>query len=169
MSLEEDATSALLPFDVAIAPRPPRRSRLRRMDVALVAVLVSVACFIYARPPSVRTTNPLLLATPSRNFGYLTYDDIPAIKRQSGYSVTVSSRGFAIDGTPTLLLGGSIHYPRSSIGQWEQLLRAAKQDGLNFVEMCRTHFCHVFVCVLWCGLHHCLHQKQDAPDMDSVD
>lgn len=128
---------ALLPVDSPNASPKPRR-RLRRMDVALIAVLVFVACFVGVRPPALRTSNPLLLSTDTRKFQYLTYEDIDPAKRQSGYSVTYSARGFEIDGKQTLLLGGSIHYPRSSPGQWEQLLRDAKRDGLNHVEMCKA-------------------------------
>ncbi|POM60369.1 Beta-galactosidase [Phytophthora palmivora] len=124
---------ALLPVD---APSISRRRRLQRMDVALLAVVMFVACFVGVRPPALRSSNPLLLSTTkSKTFQYLTYDDIDASKRQSGYSVTYSPRGFEIDGKQTLLLGGSIHYPRSSPGQWEELLREAKHDGLNHIEM----------------------------------
>ncbi|CAH0514779.1 unnamed protein product [Peronospora belbahrii] len=125
---------ALLPVDTPLMPPQPRR-RLRRIDAALFAVLLIVACFVGARPPSVRTSNPLWLSTDTRRFQYLTYNDINKTKRQSGYSIKYSSRGFEIDGRQTLLLGGSIHYPRSTPGQWEQLLRDAKRDGLNHIEM----------------------------------
>ncbi|KAG2781430.1 Beta-galactosidase 5 [Phytophthora cactorum] len=136
MFSEEDADyEALLPVDAPHASSNHRR-RLQRMDVALLSVLLLVACFVGVRPPALRASNPLLLVSPkSSNFQYMTYDDIDAAKRQSGYSVTYSPRGFEIDGKQTLLLGGSIHYPRSSTGQWEQLLREAKRDGLNHVEM----------------------------------
>ncbi|KAL7693572.1 putative target SNARE coiled-coil domain, glycoside hydrolase, family 35, syntaxin [Plasmopara halstedii] len=122
---------ALLPVDT---PRP--RRRLQRMDVALLVVISFVACFVGVRLPAQRVSNPLWHKPPPRRmFQYLTYDDIDAVKRQSGYNITYSSRGFEIDGKQTILLGGSIHYPRSSPGQWEQLLREAKRDGLNHIEM----------------------------------
>lgn len=127
--------AALLPMDALLVP-PKHRRRLQRMDVALLVVISFVACFISVRPPTQRVSNPLLSQLPPRTtFQYLTYDDIDAVKRQGGYNVTFSSRGFEIDGRQTLLLGGSIHYPRSSPGQWEQLLREAKRDGLNHIEM----------------------------------
>ncbi|KAL4163838.1 hypothetical protein KRP22_005265 [Phytophthora ramorum] len=119
-----------LPVDARASPRPRRRTH--RMDIALLSVLLFVACFIGVRPPALRSQKPLL--TPNKSH-FLTYEDIDAATRQSGYSVTYSPRGFEIDGKRTLLLGGSIHYPRSSAGQWEQLLREAKRDGLNHVEM----------------------------------
>uniref|UniRef100_H3HE36 Beta-galactosidase n=1 Tax=Phytophthora ramorum TaxID=164328 RepID=H3HE36_PHYRM len=105
-----------LPVDARASPRPRRRTH--RMDIALLSVLLFVACFIGVRPPALRSQKPLL--TPNKSH-FLT--------------VTYSPRGFEIDGKRTLLLGGSIHYPRSSAGQWEQLLREAKRDGLNHVEM----------------------------------
>ncbi|KAI9996258.1 hypothetical protein PInf_013641 [Phytophthora infestans] len=133
MFSEEDADyEALLPVDAPNAP-PKCRRRLQRMDVALLSVILFVACYVGVRPPALRVSNPLMLK--SSNFQYLTYDGIDATKRQSGYSVTYSPRGFEIDGKQTLLLGGSIHYPRSSPGEWEQLLREAKRDGLNHIEM----------------------------------
>ncbi|KAE9345752.1 Beta-galactosidase 11 [Phytophthora fragariae] len=120
---------ALLPVD---APPVRARRRLQRMDVALLAVVLLVTCFVGVRPPALRVSNPLLRAAKTQ---YLTYEDIDAAKRQSGYSVSYSARGFEVDGRRTLLLGGSIHYPRSSADEWETLLRAAKRDGLNHVEM----------------------------------
>ncbi|KAL3669549.1 hypothetical protein V7S43_004936 [Phytophthora oleae] len=135
---DEDAMSdyeALLPVDAPQAASKTRR-RLQRMDAALLAVIFFVACFVGNRPPAIRTSNPLLVSSDdTKSFQYLTYDAINAAKRQSGYSVSYSPRGFEIDGKQTLLLGGSIHYPRSTPGQWEQLLREAKRDGLNHVEM----------------------------------
>ncbi|KAK1936634.1 Beta-galactosidase 8 [Phytophthora citrophthora] len=136
--IEEDAMSdyeALLPVDAPQAA-PKTRRRLQRMDVALLAVILFVASYVGVRPPAMRTSNPLLISSDdTKSFQYLTYDAIDAAKRQSGYSVSYSPRGFEIDGKQTLLLGGSIHYPRITPGQWEQLLREAKRDGLNHVEM----------------------------------
>ncbi|KAI9908117.1 hypothetical protein PsorP6_016682 [Peronosclerospora sorghi] len=125
---------ALLPVDAPQTLPKPRR-RLHRMDFALLTVLLFVIGFITAHPPTVRTLNPLLLSKAPDEFQYMRYDDLDSIKRQSGYSVKYTARGFEIDGKHTLLLGGSIHYPRSTSGQWEQLLRDAKRDGLNHIEI----------------------------------
>ncbi|CAI5704049.1 hypothetical protein KXD40_002409 [Peronospora effusa] len=130
---EENTNEALLAVDIPPVSSPP--CRLRRVDTALLVVLLIVTCFISARPPALRTSNPLWISNDTRNVHYLMYDDINPAKRQSGYSIKYSTRGFEIDGKQTLLLGGSIHYPRSSPGQWEQLLRDAKRDGLNHIEM----------------------------------
>ncbi|KAG7400530.1 Beta-galactosidase 6 [Phytophthora boehmeriae] len=130
----------LLPVDAPEAS-VKRRRRVRRMDVACLAVVAFVACFVGVRPPVLRSENPFVVSPRSNSLQkkcsqqYLTYDDIGAAKRQSGYTVRYSQRGFEIDGRQTLLLGGSIHYPRSSPGSWERLLREAKRDGLNHIEM----------------------------------
>ena len=51
------------------------------------------------------------------------------------YTVTYDSRSFFINNKRTLLLGGSIHYPRLSPGQWVDILTKAKNDGLNHVQI----------------------------------
>ncbi|ETO22783.1 beta-galactosidase, partial [Reticulomyxa filosa] len=51
------------------------------------------------------------------------------------YNVTYDERSFIIDGKRTLLLGGSIHYPRVSMQQWDDILKKAREDGLNHVEV----------------------------------
>ncbi|RLN57031.1 hypothetical protein BBJ29_001361 [Phytophthora kernoviae] len=133
--LENEAL--LLPVDAPMAS-PKRHHHVRRVDVACIAVVAFVVCFVGVRPPAMRSENPFLVSPQNlktKNFQYLTYDDIDAAKRKSGYTVRYSQRGFEIDGRQTLLFGGSIHYPRSSPGSWERLLREAKRDGLNHVEM----------------------------------
>ncbi|EER17557.1 beta-galactosidase, putative [Perkinsus marinus ATCC 50983] len=51
------------------------------------------------------------------------------------YSVTYDSRAFKIDGVRTLLLGGSIHYPRVAVDEWEPMLEEMGRDGLNHVQL----------------------------------
>ena len=34
-----------------------------------------------------------------------------------------------------VVLGGSVHYPRFSPGQWPDILKKAREDGLNHVEV----------------------------------
>src|SRR3954462_11493729 len=53
---------------------------------------------------------------------------------QVGYEVGYDSRAVTIDGRRTLLLGGSIHYPRSTPGMWPDLMRRAKEAGLNAID-----------------------------------
>lgn len=53
----------------------------------------------------------------------------------SGYSVTYDERSFIVAGKRTLLLSGSVHYPRSSPVQWDDIFRRMVDDGLNMVEV----------------------------------
>ena len=40
-----------------------------------------------------------------------------------------------INNTRTLLLSGSVHYPRSTPGMWDGILQEMVKDGLNMVEV----------------------------------
>ena len=62
---------------------------------------------------------------------YIFYDSL----KGEPYTVSYDSRSFFINGKRTLLLGGSIHYPRLSPGQWDDILTKAKNDGLNHAEI----------------------------------
>jgi hypothetical protein len=62
---------------------------------------------------------------------YVTYDSLAG----KPYAVSSSARGFSIGGTPTLLLGGSMHPPRMARADWAPLLRQARADGLNHVQI----------------------------------
>jgi len=62
----------------------------------------------------------------------LYYSDL---KGKDGYSVTYDDHSFIVAGTRTLLLSGSVHYPRSSPAMWDGLLQEMVQDGLNMVEI----------------------------------
>ena len=62
---------------------------------------------------------------------YIFYDSL----KGDPYTVSYDSRSFFIDGKRTLLLGGSIHYPRLSPAQWTDILTKAKNDGLNHAEI----------------------------------
>ena len=62
---------------------------------------------------------------------YLHYDDL----KGKPYTVTYDERSFIINGSRTLLLGGSIHYPRMSPWQWKDILTKMKSDGLNHAEV----------------------------------
>lgn len=68
----------------------------------------------------------------SAHRGLLYYSDV---KDLGNYSVTYDERSFIINGTRTLLLGGSVHYPRSTPGMWDHILQMMVEDGLNVVEM----------------------------------
>jgi hypothetical protein len=49
-------------------------------------------------------------------------------------SVAYDGRAVTIDGRRTLIVGGSIHYPRSTPGMWPDLMRRAKEAGLNAID-----------------------------------
>ncbi|GKV49965.1 hypothetical protein SLEP1_g56687 [Rubroshorea leprosula] len=48
--------------------------------------------------------------------------------------VTFDSRSFMFDGERKLILSGSIHYPRSTADMWPDLIKKAKDGGLNAIE-----------------------------------
>ncbi|XP_010540711.1 PREDICTED: beta-galactosidase 15 [Tarenaya hassleriana] len=54
----------------------------------------------------------------------------------SVYAATVShdSRAITIDGKRRILLSGSIHYPRSTVEMWPDLIRKGKEGGLDAIE-----------------------------------
>lgn len=49
-------------------------------------------------------------------------------------NVSYDSRAVLIDGRRTLLLSGSIHYPRSTPAMWPGLMQVSRESGLNTVE-----------------------------------
>ncbi|KAM5550059.1 beta-galactosidase 13 [Rosa sericea] len=48
--------------------------------------------------------------------------------------VTYDARSVIINGKHELLFSGSIHYPRSSVEMWPDILKKAKQGGLNVIQ-----------------------------------
>jgi len=62
---------------------------------------------------------------------YITYDTLGG----APYTVGSDARSFTINGSRTLLLGGSFHPPRIAFGDWDRLLAAARADGLNHVQI----------------------------------
>ena len=60
----------------------------------------------------------------------LSYSDV----RDAPYSVNLNPRGLAINGTPTLLLSGDVHYARAEPDMQERVLAMLKADGLNTVQ-----------------------------------
>src|SRR3954452_8447968 len=68
-------------------------------------------------------------------------------------SVAYDGRAVTIDGRRTLVVGGSIHYPRSTPGMWPDLMRRAKEAGLNAID---TY-------VFW-NLHECRRGVYDFSD-----
>ena len=53
---------------------------------------------------------------------------------RSRYNVTYDTRSFIINNTRTIILSGSVHYPRSTPGMWDHIFEEMVNDGLNAVE-----------------------------------
>ncbi|KAF4655278.1 Beta-galactosidase 6 [Perkinsus chesapeaki] len=51
------------------------------------------------------------------------------------YTVSYDSRAFKLNGARTLLLGGSVHYPRLAVEEWEPMLEEMARDGLNHLQL----------------------------------
>ena len=61
------------------------------------------------------------------------YDDLLGIS--TGYTVTYDERSFVINDRRTIILSGSVHYPRSTPGMWDHIFQEMIKDGLNAVEI----------------------------------
>ncbi|XP_047960963.1 beta-galactosidase 13-like [Salvia hispanica] len=48
--------------------------------------------------------------------------------------VTYDGRSMIINGSRELLFSGSIHYPRSTVEMWPELIKRAKEGGLNLIQ-----------------------------------
>ena len=56
------------------------------------------------------------------------------VPSSSSHNVTADGRSILIDGERVLLLSASIHYPRSPVSQWDNLLKKSKAAGINLIE-----------------------------------
>ena len=63
--------------------------------------------------------------------GFVRYHDVAG----SSYTVTYDERSFFINSKRTIILSGSVHYPRSTPGMWDQIFAEMIKDGLNAVEV----------------------------------
>ncbi|KAI4367230.1 hypothetical protein MLD38_022993 [Melastoma candidum] len=54
--------------------------------------------------------------------------------RRGNTTVTYDGRSLIINGKRELLFSGSIHYPRSTVEMWPDLIRKAKAGGLNVIQ-----------------------------------
>ena len=48
--------------------------------------------------------------------------------------ITMNERSIVIDGKPTLIMSGAIHYARVHEGEWDGTMKLAKQMGLNTIQ-----------------------------------
>ena len=53
----------------------------------------------------------------------------------AGYTVTYDERSFFINNKRTIILSGSVHYPRSTPEMWDHIFKEMVKDGLNAVEI----------------------------------
>ena len=53
----------------------------------------------------------------------------------SSYTVTYDERSFLINKKRTIVLSGSVHYPRSTPGMWDYIFDEMVEDGLNAAEI----------------------------------
>jgi hypothetical protein len=86
-----------------------------------------------------QTYTPFVPSSASDAPRILAYDakhDITPYESVRGlpYSVTYDERSILINGQRTLLLSGSIHYPRASPTMWPQLMASARTAGLNTIQ-----------------------------------
>ena len=63
--------------------------------------------------------------------GILRYHNVSGLP----YSVTYDERSFIIDNKRTIILSGSVHYPRSTPGMWDHIFEEMVNDGLNAVQL----------------------------------
>ena len=110
------------------------------LTVLAVGVLVSAnPDHRHARTLPLQTYTPYVPSASSEAPRILAYDaehDITPYETVRGlpYTVTYDERSFLINGQRTLLLSGSIHYPRASPTMWPQLMASARAAGLNTIQ-----------------------------------
>ena len=68
-----------------------------------------------------------MVATPAFPF-YSSYAGKP-------YTVSYDKRSLRLNDDPVLFMSGSIHYPRSTPTMWPILMKAAREDGINMIEI----------------------------------
>ncbi len=49
-------------------------------------------------------------------------------------NVSFDGRAFLINGERTMIMSGSVHYPRASPSEWPGIIRLAKESGINMIE-----------------------------------
>lgn len=75
-------------------------------------------------------------SSSSSSSSFIRYHDLQGLP----YTVTYDNRSFLlnnnnnINNTRTIFLSGSVHYPRSTPGMWDDIFNKAVNDGLNLIE-----------------------------------
>ncbi|KAL3843366.1 hypothetical protein ACJIZ3_000769 [Penstemon smallii] len=76
----------------------------------------------------------LLLATTTTAYAHKKHIAHRKNQERVGPVVTYDGRSLIINGSRELLFSGSIHYPRSPPALWPELIRQAKEGGLNLIQ-----------------------------------
>ena len=82
-----------------------------------------------ARPRASASANAAAASGQSRAY-VLDYSELGG----QPYTVGFTRRAITVNGKPTLLQSGSIHYPRSTPGMWPKLMAEARAAGLNTIQ-----------------------------------
>ena len=95
---------------------------------AALSFVLLTCCFSSSLAHSLRPLNDSTLPTSSAySTPYDSYRGVP-------YTVSYDHRALVINGVRTLLLSGSIHYPRFATAEWAHQLEMARLAGLNTVQ-----------------------------------
>ena len=98
------------------------------VPLALILHLLLLACPTTAFASTLRPLNTSALPTAD---GYGTpYESVRGLP----YTVTYDHRAIVINNVRTLLLSGSIHYPRFTTAEWAHQFDMARLSGLNTVQ-----------------------------------
>ena len=73
----------------------------------------------------------LIIASASAAPNFLRYFDV----RGAPYNASYTPRAITINGVPSMFASGSVHYPRSTPGQWPRIMQRAIDGGLNMIEV----------------------------------
>lgn len=84
---------------------------------------VSVAAFLLIAALSIATT-----ASGTSFPHFRDYDG-------QAYTVGYNERAMTLNGAPVLFLSGSVHPPRLSVEEWDQVMEDTIAAGLNMIEV----------------------------------
>lgn len=89
-------------------------------------------------------SSPDLSLPPSSSGSLLYYSDLSS---SNGYTVTYDDRSFIIGGNRTLLLSGSVHYPRSTPGMWDGIFQVRSTRRYGASPLYATYIVRLWVWV----------------------
>lgn len=103
---------------------------MRLIRLCLVVLLLTQCAHAQHRHPRASPVSLAIVDAADASVSASPYERV----RGRPYTVTYDERAIVIDGQRTMLLSGSIHYPRASPSMWPQLLASARAAGLNTVQ-----------------------------------